>query len=85
MNRKRVLFASLVTGVIGAGTLLVLSKIAEPPYESETYRKLRPVYVIAGAVGGTLFGASQEALRQMKEERDEAERARERDRLKDRS
>jgi len=85
VNRKRILFASVVTGVVGAGTLWVLYKIAEPPYESETYQKLRPVYVIVGAVGGTLFGASQEALRQMKDERDEAERARERDRLKDRS
>ncbi|ERN42550.1 hypothetical protein KR51_00008720 [Rubidibacter lacunae KORDI 51-2] len=76
MNSKRILFSGLMTALIGFFLLIFLYKVATPPYKSQVYQRLQRVYGIVGAAGGFVFGMSQEALRQMKKQQDEEERAR---------
>lgn len=67
---EKIFFAGIITALIGAGLGFVIAKLAEPPYTSKYYRNLDRVYVIVCGTGGLLFGMSQEALRQLKVERD---------------
>ncbi len=75
MDRRRVTFAAIVCAIAGAGLGLVLFSLVTPPYQSRAYRDLGRIYILAGAAGGVLFGASQEALRQLKQARDAEEAA----------
>lgn len=73
MNQKKILFAACVTALVGAGLGWIIAYLIPTPYTSSLYQGLDRKYAAIGAVGGLLFGASQEALRQMKEQRDEEE------------
>lgn len=72
MNQRKIWFAGVVTMVIGTGIGLVLAKIVEPPYTSDLYQRqrLERIYMLICGVGGLLVGTTQEALRQLQEERD---------------
>ncbi|HEY9660795.1 MAG TPA: hypothetical protein V6C65_20245 [Allocoleopsis sp.] len=70
MNQKKIFFAAWVTALIGAGLGWIIAYLIPTPYTSSLYQGLDRKYAAIGAVGGLLFGASQEALRQMKEQRD---------------
>jgi hypothetical protein len=73
MNHKMLLFAGLVTMVIGMGLGLVLSALLPSPYKSGLYRDQKPGYIAIGAAGGLLVGLSQEAIRQLKQKQDQEE------------
>ncbi|WP_026732238.1 hypothetical protein [Fischerella sp. PCC 9605] len=73
MNIKRIIFSGVITALVGAGICLVLAKIFRTPYTSSRYQNLDRTYATVGAIGGLLVGASQEALRQLKKQRDEEE------------
>jgi hypothetical protein len=81
-NRRRILYSGIIAALIGIGIGHVLYKAFKPPYESQPYQQLGRVYLIVSGVGGFFFGMSQEALRQMKIERDREEQERLRSRLK---
>lgn len=70
MNRKLLLLSGLVTMVIGTGLGAILADLMPTPYRSGLYLNQKPGYMKIGAIGGFLFGASIEALRELKEQRD---------------
>lgn len=53
---------------------IAAAEIGATDYESELYKNLHRKYAIVGAVAGLVIGASQEAIRQLKEQRDREER-----------
>ena len=73
MDSRRITFAAIICAIAGTGLGLVLFTLVKPPFQSRTYRTLGSIYLVAGGVGGLLFGASQEALRQLKQARDAEE------------
>lgn len=73
MNHSKIFFAALVTALVGAGLGWVIAYLIPTPYTSSAYQGLDRKYAAIGAVGGLLFGASQEALRQMKQQQDKEE------------
>lgn len=79
MNQRKIWFAGVVTAGIGIVIGLVMAKVVDSPYTSETYReqRLERIYMAIGGVGGLIIGTTQEALRQLQEERelDEQKRA----------
>ncbi len=75
MDNRKIVFSGIICTLVGAGLGLVLFSLFKPPYQSHSYRNLGNVYIIAGAIGGALFGTSQEARRQLKQQQDEAEKA----------
>ena len=52
---------------IGAALGLVLVHLAKTPYTSKHYRSLQRVYIIIGATGGFLYGASVSAVGQLED------------------
>ncbi|MEM8603668.1 MAG: hypothetical protein AAGF24_07510 [Cyanobacteria bacterium P01_H01_bin.121] len=76
MNRKRIFYAGIIVALLGLGLGHVLYNAFKPPYQSRPYQRLGRVYVLVTATGGFFFGMSQEALRQMKRERDREEQQR---------
>lgn len=80
MNQRKIWFAGVVTAGIGSILGLILARIAEPPYSSEIYRqeRLEKIYMLVCGVGGLVVGTTQEALRQLQEERDREEDTRRR-------
>lgn len=73
MNLRLIVFSGVVTAVIGSGLGLVLANMFPTPYTSSFYQNLDRKYAAAGAVAGLLFGSSQEALRQLKKQREQEE------------
>ena len=73
MNTRRIIFSSLVTAVIGAGLGVVMASLAPTQYKGVIYQNLDRKYAVIGTVAGLMFGASQEAIRQMKQQRDREE------------
>ncbi len=75
MNQRKIWFAGLVTAVIGVGIGVVLAKIVDSPYTSQAYqdRRIERIYMVIGGVGGLIVGTTQEALRQLQEQRDRDE------------
>lgn len=72
MNRRKIWFAGLVTTVVGVGVGIILAKIVDSPYTSQAYQdqRIERIYIVIGGVGGFIVGTTQEALRQLQEERD---------------
>lgn len=71
MQYKKIAYCSAITALVGAGLGLVLIHMFPTPYTSRAYQKLQRVYIAVGATGGLLLGASQEALRQLQQEREQ--------------
>lgn len=78
MNKRRIFWTGIIVSGIGAGLGLVLATLFSTPYTSKPYRNLERIYIIVGAAGGLILGSSQEAVRQLKEERDAEELLRQR-------
>ena len=70
MNQRKIWFAGIVTAALGTGIGLVLARIVDSPYSSKHYQNLERTYMIVCGTGGLIVGTTQEALRQLQEERD---------------
>jgi hypothetical protein len=70
MNIKLIIFSAIVTSLIGTGIGAGAAEIAAPQFVSQTYQNLHTKYAVIGAVAGLLVGGSQEAIRQLKRQRD---------------
>ena len=70
MNQRKIWFAGIVTAALGTGIGLVLARIVDSPYSSKHYQNLERTYMIICGTGGLIVGTTQEALRQLQEERD---------------
>lgn len=75
MNTKLIVFSALVTAAIGGAIGLVAAALFPCPYTSQLYQNLDRKYAIIGVVGGLLVGASQEMIRELKQESDLLEEA----------
>ena len=64
MNIKKVIFAGIITALIGAMFGLALTKIAQR-------EQRKPILIIGGATLGFLIGAFQESIQQQRKLRDE--------------
>ncbi|UZQ55557.1 hypothetical protein OOK60_05650 [Trichothermofontia sichuanensis B231] len=73
MNRKLIVFSALFTAVIGAVIGLAAARMHHGCFASSLYQDLGRKYAIAGATAGLLVGAGQEAVRQLKHQRDTEE------------
>ncbi|MGF1540415.1 MAG: hypothetical protein ACFCU5_08180 [Pleurocapsa sp.] len=73
MNYKKIVFSGIITALLGAGIGWVISRALPSPYTAEIYRDLDRKYALAGATLGSIFGCSQEALRQLKQQSDREE------------
>ncbi len=71
MNYKMLLFAGGVTMAIGMGLGIILATILPTPYSTGVYRAQRTGFIITGAIAGLIVGASQEAIRQLKQQQDQ--------------
>jgi hypothetical protein len=75
MNKKRIIFSAMITGVIGFVIGLGLVKFGQPSedqlkYDTATYRQIFRTYGFLGGAVGVFVGAGQEYLRQAKIQRD---------------
>jgi hypothetical protein len=70
MNYKRIIFSGIITALLGTGIGWVIGRALPSPYTAEIYRNLERKYALAGATLGLIFGCSQEALRQLKQQRE---------------
>ena len=70
MNQRKIWFAGIITAALGTGIGLVLARIVDSPYSSKHYQNLERTYMIICGTGGLIVGTTQEALRQLQEERD---------------
>jgi hypothetical protein len=73
MNIKLVIFSGIISAGIGAVVGLSASELARPKYQSNIYQNLHSKYAAAGAVVGLVAGTGQEAVRQLKKQRDKEE------------
>ncbi|ACB49546.1 hypothetical protein cce_0194 [Crocosphaera subtropica ATCC 51142] len=81
MNGKRILFAGIMTALIGFVIGLGVAKVGHPDevrlrYETESARRLFRRYGLLGGGIGFVVGAGQEYLRQAKIQRDQDEKSR---------
>lgn len=58
----------MITALLGTGIGWVIGAALPSPYTAEIYRGLERKYALAGATLGLIFGCSQEALRQLKQQ-----------------
>jgi hypothetical protein len=70
MNIKLIIFSAIVTSAIGTGIGVGAAEIAAPQFVSQTYQNIHTKYAVIGAAAGLLVGGSQEAIRQLKRQRD---------------
>lgn len=70
MNRKLILFSALLTTLVGIVIGLAAARMHHGRFASSLYQNLGPKYAIVGAVTGLVVGAGQEAVRQLKQQRD---------------
>jgi hypothetical protein len=73
MNIRLILFSAVITAGVGVGLGLGVAEIAGPKFISETYRNVDTKYALVGAGLGLVVGGSQEAVRQLKKQRDAEE------------
>lgn len=76
MNQRKIWFSGIVTAAIGVGIGVVLAKIVETPFTSQQYQRLERIYMLVCGTGGLIVGTTQEALRQLQEQRDLEEKER---------
>jgi hypothetical protein len=76
MNIRLILFSAILTSAIGGVVGIGVGKAFAPGYESRIYRELPSKYGYVGAATGLLIGGCQEAVRQLKKQRDEEDRQR---------
>jgi hypothetical protein len=70
MNYKKIIFSGIITALLGAGIGWVIGRASPSPYTAEIYRGLDRKYLVVGSTIGLLFGCSQEALRQLKQQQE---------------
>ncbi len=76
MNVKLIVFSSVVTTLVGGMLGLAIAKMRPSPYTNiAIYQNFEQKYIIVGAITGLTIGASQEAIRQLKRQREEEENA----------
>ncbi|MEH2118923.1 hypothetical protein [Nostoc sp.] len=73
MNVRLIAFSGFVTAFVGAGIGFIAADLFPCPYTSQMYKDLDQKYAIVGAVTGLVIGASQEMIRELKQERDAEE------------
>ncbi len=73
MNRKLILFSALFTALIGIVLGLAAARMHPNRFASSLYQNLDRKYMVVGATAGLLVGAGQEAIRQLKHQRDAEE------------
>jgi hypothetical protein len=73
MNTKKIIFSGIITTAVGTGLGCIALYLAPNPYTSKPYSDLTHTYALIGGIAGLLIGSSQEAVRQLKKERDEEE------------
>jgi hypothetical protein len=73
MNLKLICFSALLTAIVGGCIGMGVAEVAAPRFVSRAYRELPSRYVLIGAGTGLVVGGCQEALRQLKKQRDEEE------------
>lgn len=74
MNLRLIVFSGVITSVVGVGVGLLLANLFPTPYQGGFYEHMNRKYMAIGGVSGLLIGMSQEALRQLKKQRDEEEK-----------
>lgn len=74
MNIRLIVFSAIVTAVIGAGLGLATAEIAGPKFVSRAYQNASSKYALIGSGIGLIVGGSQEAVRQLKKQRDQEEK-----------
>jgi hypothetical protein len=70
MNHKVIGFCSLVSGLLGIVIGLSVAEMSRNEFESSLYRNLHLKLAVVGACAGALVGAGQEAVRELKSQRD---------------
>lgn len=70
MNVRLIVFSAAVTAVIGAGLGVATAQMTGNRFVSQAYQNLDTKYAVVGAGMGLLVGGSQEAIRQLKKQRD---------------
>lgn len=75
MNRRLIGFAGVITAMVGAVIGVAVAEMAQPDYQSQLYQNMHRKYAVVGAVAGSLLGMGQETVRQIKQRRDQEEKA----------
>jgi hypothetical protein len=70
MNMRLIVFAAIVTAVIGAGLGVATARLTNNRFVSPSYQHLDVKFAIIGAGLGLVVGSSQESIRQLKKQRD---------------
>lgn len=71
MNGRLIVFSAVLTAIVGSVVGVAAAEIAQPKFQSEMYRNLHPKYAVVGSIVGLVVGGSQEAIRQLKKQRDQ--------------
>jgi hypothetical protein len=70
MNVRLVVFSAIVTAMVGTGLGVATARITGNRFVSQAYQNLDTKFAIVGAGLGLIVGGSQEAVRQLKRQRD---------------
>jgi len=73
MNFKLIAFSSLITALIGAVLGYAVGNVFQPKFNSKISQNLNRQYAVVGGIAGLVTGGCQEAIRQLKQQRDEEE------------
>lgn len=67
---KLIVFSAIVTAGVGGILGIATAEIAATRYTSEMYQNLNRRYLEVGIATGAVVGAAQEAIRQVKKQKD---------------
>ncbi len=73
MNIKLIIFCGCLSGLIGIVFGITAVEIGNNNYESKLNRELEQYYALVGATLGFAVGATQECIREIKQQRDKAD------------
>ena len=73
MNIKLIIFCGCLSGLIGMVFGITALEIGNNKYESKFDRELDEYYALVGASIGFAVGATQECIREIKQQRDKAD------------